>query len=117
MKDSIGTFITKIIIAFILIFIGIYTYGSAEDKPYSSYYSSRPDTETKSSYGGDAYTGIQNAGAQAATNSYYIYKRVDTFTEKALQTAGILIIIFGSEKLLITIFENTRKRESKSKEK
>lgn len=46
-------------------------------------------------YGGDAYTGIQNATAQTATNVYYLSKIVKTGAGSILLVAGCVCIISG----------------------
>lgn len=112
MRESTIAFITKLVVAVALIVIGLYTCFTArysQSSSYSSYYSTKLDKESKSSYGGDAYTGIQNAGAQTATNAYYIYQRVDDFADKALVTAGWVIAICGVEKLCVTLCNHSRK--------
>ena len=111
MKDCTIAFITKLVVAVALIVLGLYTCFTAgySKTSYDSYYTSKLDKERKSSYGGDAYTGIQNAGAQTATNAYYIYQRVDDFANKALVTAGWVITICGIEKLCVTLCNQIRK--------
>ena len=112
MKDTLGAFIVKVMAAIALICIGGYVFLNAEyNGSTGSYYSAKLDIESDSSYGGDAYTGIQNAGAQAATNAYYIYRRVDSFASKALKLAGAVVVIYGVEKLFVTCFNYTRKKE------
>lgn len=100
MKNSAFILIVKILVAIALIVSGICAFLVSD---YSESTGSLK-TESDSSYGGDAYTGIQNAGAQAATNAYYIYKRIDDFASKTLRLAGIVVFSIGMEKLLVTVY-------------
>ena len=52
-------------------------------------------TESSKSYGGDAYTGIQNAAAQTATNTYYIGEAVVDGFQAVLTVAGLTFISRG----------------------
>ena len=111
MNNSAGAIASKLVASIALIIIGLYTCFTAgySDSSYSSIYTSSLEKEKKTSYGGDAYTGIQNAGAQTATNAYYIYHRVDDFAKKALVTAGWVIVICGVENLCVTLCSRTHK--------
>ena len=51
--------------------------------------------ERDNAYGGDAYTGIQNASAQTANNVYYLNKIVKTGIGSILLVAGCAFIICG----------------------
>ena len=83
-----GLALILIIIAFVAFVFSIICF--AQDTSFS-----KGATESNISYGGDAYTGIQNAAAQGATNSYY--------TNKALEdTANLIKVIGGFFFLLVT---------------
>ena len=53
------------------------------------------DTERNISYGGDAYTGIQNAAAQTANNVKYTNEILKFGFGSVLLTAGIVIVSCG----------------------
>lgn len=53
------------------------------------------DTESNLSYGGDAYTGIQNAAAQTATNTYYVNKSISALIECIKTISGYMFIVVG----------------------
>ena len=53
----------------------------------------RGSTESNSSYGGDAYTGIQNAAAQTATNVYYMNKNLSNFASCIVTMGGFFFVI------------------------
>ena len=53
----------------------------------------RGSTESNSSYGGDAYTGIQNAAAQTATNVYYLNKNLSNFATCVVTMGGFFFVI------------------------
>ena len=70
------------------------------------------DTVKKYSYGGDAYTGMQNASAQAASNVYYLGYNVSHFAHCVAVIAGFAFIItafvfatLGVSKLMIAKHE------------
>lgn len=94
--------IIGIIIGIVTIFIGITTFE------FTWHYNG---TVSKQEYGGDAYTGIQNACAQTATNVYNTFKLVQTFSQIFLIVLGALIVLHYIEKL----FENIKilKEENK----
>ncbi len=50
-------------------------------------------TEMNETYGGDAYTGIQNAAAQGATNTYYVNRNVQALAKCVKTAAGFAFII------------------------
>lgn len=62
------------------------------------------DTVSKESYGGDAYTGIQQACAQTATNTYYIYEIIQTSSKIFFVALGIFIILH----FLTVLCENSK---------
>ena len=55
---------------------------------------------SNNSYGGDAYTGIQNAGAAAARNIMYLSKIVQTGLGALLAVIGIHMICIYTLKLM-----------------
>ena len=58
---------------------------------------STPGYVSHLSYGGDAYTGIQNASAEAANNVYYLFYMIQSGLSIFLIAFGIaLIAYFGS---------------------
>lgn len=50
-------------------------------------------TEQNQAYGGDAYTGIQNAAAQAATNTYYVGQNISNFAACVTTMGGFAFVI------------------------
>ncbi len=67
------------------------------------------DIEYNLQYGGDAYTGIQNAAAQTACNIYYLNQNLEDvariftlFAAAIFLILGILFLSFGILKLLST---------------
>lgn len=81
----------RIIICILGIILGIATIviGIATDK-FNYRYWGYGEVET---YGGDAYTGIQNATAKTVTNVYNLYQTVQAFSKSFLIVWGILIIL------------------------
>jgi len=65
--------------------------------------------ETSSSYGGDAYTGIQNAAAKTANNVQVLTKNVNKGMGYMLLIAGMSLIAVG-----ITTFGKEKQEEKKS---
>ncbi|MBR6549094.1 MAG: hypothetical protein IKT68_06075, partial [Clostridia bacterium] len=53
--------------------------------PYAAEQTVIPETEPDLAYGGDAYTGMQQAAAQGANNTMAVYEKVSE-TNKLLQT-------------------------------
>ena len=51
--------------------------------------------ETSEKYGGDAYTGIQNAAAQTANNILYLGKTIRTALTSFLAIQGLAMILGG----------------------
>ena len=66
-------------------------------------------------YGGDAYTGIQNASAQSANNVYYLSRIVQQGFCALLIVIGLVFISFSVLKLTEIIKENKKKREEDAK--
>ncbi len=60
-------------------------------------------TTGKESYGGDAYTGIQNACALTANNTYHTYELLQEGFQILFIIIGILIILHYLEKLIKSI--------------
>lgn len=79
-KRTISIF--GIITGIIIIIIGLTNFNAN----YCSYVS-------KETYGGDAYTGIQQAAAQAANNAYYINRNLVLFCRIAFIITGVLVIL------------------------
>lgn len=111
---------TKIIKAILGIIAGTIIIIVANNSFNSSYKPKEPETaeisvktESDAKYGGDAYTGIQQASAQTATNTYYIYELVQNtnngigivsrqimdFSNMFFTTLGILVILYNAGKL------------------
>ena len=66
-------------------------------------------TESNSSYGRDAYTGIQNAAAQTARNMYYANELLAKLAFTLLFVLGLaLIAYFG-----IKVYEEVSKSDTK----
>lgn len=51
--------------------------------------------ESSSAYGGDAYTGIQNAAAQTANNVRYVTEAVASVGGSILLVTGLVLILVG----------------------
>ncbi len=49
--------------------------------------------ETNATYGGDAYTGIQNAAAQTATNVYYLNRNIEILTSSVVMIGGFFFLL------------------------
>lgn len=49
--------------------------------------------ESNATYGGDAYTGIQNAAAQTATNVYYLNKNIELLTSSVVLISGFFFLL------------------------
>lgn len=81
----------KRVICILGIILGIATIviGIATDE-FNYSYQGYGDREI---YGGDAYTGIQNATAQTATNVYNLYQTIQAFSKSFLIVLGVLIIL------------------------
>ena len=58
------------------------------------------DKESNKSYGGDAYTGIQNAAAQTATNVRILNKAVNKISGMAFIIVGLTFASLGLNKLI-----------------
>ena len=73
---------------------------------YSSY-------EYRSSYGGDAYTGIQNAAATTANNIGYLTDLVAYGLFVILLVFGLACIVYFGKKLLVELEEEKMTAEKK----
>lgn len=60
-------------------------------------------------YGGEAYTGMQNAAAQTATNVYWTFDAIRIFSKSFLIILGVLIILHYSLLLYETIKNASKK--------
>lgn len=107
---------SKIIIASIGIVVGIIIIiigATYFDYSYSG-------TVMRQTYGGDAYTGIQQASAQTATNTYHVFEINQLFAKLALIVTGILVILHYSsvlcDNITITKKENNKQEEKNGKE-
>ena len=99
----------KIIIPVIGIIIGIITvFMGLTTHEFNYSYNGFVFRET---YGGDAYTGIQNACAQVTTNTYHIYELIQTFSKIFFVIVGLLTILHYVEKL----FENIKVLKNESR--
>ena len=72
--------------------------------------------ELNVSYGGDAYTGIQNASAQAANNIIYLAEVTSFGFGAVLTVAGVFMMIFGI-KTLSAPEQQTRQVQQETEEK
>jgi len=91
----------KIIVSLIGIIVGIVSLGiGILEDDFNYHYNG---TVGRKSYGGDAYTGIQQACAQAATNAYHIYEVFQVFSKIFFIILGLLIILHYTEKLFDNI--------------
>lgn len=71
------------VLAFIFAIVCFATNSSASNGSY----------ESSKSYGGDAYTGIQNAAAQTANNVYYLSKNIQTLTACVATASGFFFLL------------------------
>ena len=81
----------KKIAAILFVVIGIVSIimsFEAYDLPTGGY-------ESSSAYGGDAYTGIQNAAAQTANNVRYVTEAVGYVGGSLLMVTGLILIAVG----------------------
>ena len=81
----------KKIAAILFVIIGIVAIVmsfEAYDLPTGGY-------ESSSAYGGDAYTGIQNAAAQTANNVRYVTEAVGYVGGSLLMVTGLILIAVG----------------------
>ena len=60
-------------------------------------------TELSERYGGDAYTGIQNAAAQTANNIRYLAEIIQIGLGGILLIAGLLIILHYIKNIITTL--------------
>ena len=63
-------------------------------------------------YGGDAYTGIQQAAAATARNVYYLSKNIESLSKAIMMGFGFLLIVIG----LVSIFKGVLIPSNKKKE-
>lgn len=69
-------------------------------------------TESKESYGGDAYTGIQNAAAQTATNVYQVGNGIEELYNQIMMFTGIAFIGIGILPF-VKIYTSIEEKENK----
>lgn len=93
----------------ITILVGIYSLilGIAGPISYSGAFVS------KEAYGGDAYTGIQNASANTANNVDNLGDMCECTFRNAFAIAGILLVVKGTEKIVNSsiVDENTEDKK------
>lgn len=93
----------KIILSAVGILVGVVIiFIALRDNYYNLY---RCEHVKQKIYGGEAYTGIQNAGAETANNVSMLYNLIQYTSKIFLIVLGILIILHYAEKL----FENIKK--------
>ena len=94
--------ITGIVIGVIIIIVGLVNFNL-----------SYKGTELRERYGGDAYTGIQQASAQTATNTYHVLEVVQNFSKIATIITGILVILhYTFELIKVGEIEETSKKKN-----
>ena len=81
-----GLALILVIIAFVALVFSVICF--AQDTSFS-----KGSTESNISYGGDAYTGIQNAAAQGATNAYYTNKALQEFATTVKVISGFFFLL------------------------
>ena len=81
-----GLALVLLIVAFVALVFSVICF--AQDTSYS-----KGATESNISYGGDAYTGIQNAAAQGATNSYYTNRALQDFATTVKVISGFFFLL------------------------
>lgn len=97
-KNAKKTKIVNIISAIVGIVCGIVMIGESFNMRY--FYGTWVSKET---YGGDAYTGIQNAAADTANNIKGLISEISHIAEQFFFVAGLLIIAFCTMKLIKAI--------------
>ena len=85
-------------IALLALIFAIVSFATDASGPSGSYESSK-------AYGGDAYTGIQNAAAQTANNVYYMNKNLVTLTTCVATTSGFFFLLVACTFALIGVKE------------
>ncbi len=92
-KNSKNTLISilGIILGIVIIVVAI------TNESFSYHYSG---TTGKEEYGGDAYTGIQNACALTANNTYHTFELVQECFQMLFIIIGALVILYYLGKLL-----------------
>ena len=80
--------ICLIVIALLSIVFGVLSFIKSADNNRSYY-------TRKETYGGDAYTGIQNAGANGANNTSYVEDAVHDMHDAVMFGFGAVLIIAG----------------------
>ena len=108
MKTTPGEIYTKLIASVVIVLIGVYVLFNCRYYDFSSK-TNMPVRVSEERYGGEAYTGIQNAGAQTANNVHSLYFRFDKFVEILLRTIGLLLILLGVEGFFVSLFRLSRK--------
>lgn len=94
--------ITGIVIGVIIIIVGLVNFNLSYN-----------GTGSKEIYGGDAYTGIQQASAQSATNTYHVLEVVQNFSKIATIITGILVILhYTFELIKVGEIEETSKKKN-----
>ena len=81
-----GLALILLIIAFVALVFSVICF--AQDTSFS-----KGATESNISYGGDAYTGIQNAAAQTATNVYYVNRNLQDFATMVKVIGGFFFLL------------------------
>lgn len=69
-------------------------------------------TESSSKYGADFYTDVQNAAAQAATNTYYIGVCIVTFAECMLSIFGLAFMLVSFTFVVLGINKISESKKS-----
>lgn len=88
-KPAMILYILGVLDGLFSVIMGFVTYGMSDGS-----------WESNITYGGDAYTGIQNAAAQSANNVLYLSDIVQLALGSLLIVAGIALIIFFLSKVL-----------------
>lgn len=108
MKKGIWEFIKnriKLIAGVALIALGI---TSMLFINYTYYFGAYEDNNT---YGGDAYTGIQNAAAQTANNVYNVGELLEEMYYVERMYTGIVFVVAGSLLSLYDIANNKKPKK------
>ena len=97
----------KLIIAIVIVVMGIYSIvlGIENSRYYGGF-------ETETVYGGDAYTGIQNASAQTANNVANVGYFLSGRYEDTMVFIGVGLIVSGGLVLLYYLAENKSKKKT-----
>ena len=100
----------KFLVGLALVILGIFalTLNSVD------YYGKRTE---RTSYGGDAYTGIQNAAADTANNVNQLGNTIAESHSKQMTFVGTSMIVFGALTIVYDLLGNNKKKAETEEKK